>query len=491
MKVITVLLWIAVSLPVAVRADPVVTDFCMFPAGKNSRLNEHGFRFPVPQLISFAAELTDTSNPVFSEAFIRQWHLDKDFALVKEDGSAHLLDPQQSFATDSDGTVWTAYAGRLHRRRASEEVFHVAGFMGDSVKLPDAARVVWSNAYNAVLVTGEQGLYIVQGERLESLPVSGAAMGRILFLRDLPLFNSLAIGDHNNQFFLLDAQGRLQHVDGFDSDERDWWFSSVDELQERNAIVVRASHENFLLLMHPRSGGYDAEQAQRLPRILQPGPSALPDMGHYYPSISRFLAYGYVDDWWPFTHRALHQLSGREWQAIPGSDISALGERPFLREIRSRKILLIRGKDRLFTYTPGSGLQPLPNSENSNIGRHAWAIELAEMDKVIVRSERGLYELTKDLRLLTITSVEALGSKRINEVVALPGANAAVVLTDRSVFGLTASNELIPINSVLSPEMFEFGLSAQGIAGRSAAFFQARNGHFLVTTEASGHCPRG
>lgn len=97
-----------------VQADPADTAFCMFSAGQNSRISDSGLRFPTPDLSDFNTELATTPNPVFSEAYRWQWHLDQNFALVKEDGSSHLVGLQKRFAEAPDGSVWNVSDGRLH-----------------------------------------------------------------------------------------------------------------------------------------------------------------------------------------------------------------------------------------------------------------------------------------------------------------------------------------------------------------------------------------
>lgn len=364
------------------------------------------------------------------------------------------------------------------------------GLSGMPAELPDDAPIIWSSAYKAILVAGKHGLYAVRGKHLEPLRINGRALGQVFFLRDLPLFNALAIGDRSDRFFLLDAGGRLRRIVGIEASEKDWWFSGVAELREQKALVVQSNHESFLLPMHLRKGRYVASKAQQLARMVNVGNPGSANTGQYYSAIDQLLVYGHAQGWWPFHETTLQKLGSENWEVIPGGDLVSLGTRPFMLDLPSRNLVLITGKDRLFTYSGSGGLRPVGSSETSSIGRYAWATEIKDMDKVVVRSEKGLYELTKDSQLLPITSVDALASRKMNDVVEIPGANVAVVLTDKFVFGLTANNKLTLIEGAPVPEMFTNGSLALGIVGRGAAFFQARNGHFVVTTRESGHCPQ-
>lgn len=227
-----------------------------------------------------------------------------------------------------------------------------------------------------------------------------------------------------------------------------------------------------------------------MPQVIAPGRHASSDVGSYFSAVDRFLAFGRVDGWWPFGETALQRLDNEGWQAVAGADQAALSERPVLWNLPSRKLVLISGRDRLFTYSAEAGLRAVPDSEAATIGLHAWATELTDMDKVVVRTTHGLFELAGDGRLVSLAPIAALASARVNDVVALPGVSAALVLTDRSAFILTKDNRLLPLHGTPAPQFFDFGDLALGIVGRGAAFFQARNGHFVVTTRESGRCPQ-
>ena len=489
MKLMSALCWVSLSIAMGVQAQPVAADFCMFQVDQGGRVDEHGARFP--DLLDYMVELEDTANPVFIQRPDRQWHLDRDLKLVREEGSAQLAALHKNFAVAPDGSVWNASGGRLHVRRPGDEVFQAVVMDASPANLRDEAPIVWSSLYGAIVLAGEQGLYVLRGERLEPLPISeGVEPDRIFFLRDLPQFKTLAIGDIENNYFMLNAAGRLQHMKEVKASDRYWWFSDVTELHEQQAVVLSSSHESFLLPIERQDGVAVVQQARPAPRVIGPGSPAIADVGRYFSAVDSFLAFGRVADWWPFRHTALQRLDAEGWQAVASADQQALGERPVLWNLPSRKLVLISGRDRLFTYSSEVGLSAVPGSEVASIGLHAWATELVDMDKVVVRSSHGLFELTGDGRLVPLAPLEVLASSRVTDVVALPGVPAALVLTDRSAFVLTADNRLLSLHSTPTPQPFDFGDLALGIVGRNAAFFQARNGHFVVTTRESGRCPQ-
>lgn len=490
MKLMSALCWVSLSVAIGAQAQPVAADFCMFQVGEGYRVDEKGQSSPSPKLIDYKVELADTSNPVFTEWPSGQWHLDHQLRLAREEGSAQLVALQKLFAVAPDGSVWNASGGRLHVRRPGDEVFRPVELSAPVPKLPEDAPIVWSDLHSAILVAGESGLYRLHESRLKPLPLAEVGSQRIFFLRNLPQFMALAIGDRDNRFFVLDATGRLQRMDDVEASERHWWFSKVAELHEQQAAVLSSSHESFLLPIERQDGVAVVQQARPMPRVIGPGSPAIADVGRYFSAVDSFLAFGRVADWWPFRQTALQRLDAEGWQAVASADQQALGERPVLWNLPSRKLVLISGRDRLFTYSAEVGLRAIPGSEVTAIGLHAWATELVDMDKVVVRSSHGLFELTGDGRLVPLAPLEALASSRVTSVVALPGVPAALVLTDRSAFVLTADDRLLPLHSTPAPQLFDFGDLALGIAGRNAAFFQTRNGHFVVTTRESGRCPQ-
>jgi len=153
------------------------------------------------------------------------------------------------------------------------------------------------------VVAGQEGLYLLRGDRLAPLVQSpSAGLGRIVFLRDLPHFRALAIGDSEDRFFLLDATGHLRQMGQVDADDGSWWRSRVAELREQQGLLLSTDDESYLVPMQLQDGNYVPQQMRRQkPVVLSTGghPDRA-DTGRYFPSLDRVLAFGRLDGFSPF-----------------------------------------------------------------------------------------------------------------------------------------------------------------------------------------------
>lgn len=493
MKTFNRLCWLALVAAAPVPAQPSAADFCMFQVGHGSRI-ERGANVPVPDLLEQMIVLGNTANPVFIEHSGGQWHLDHTQRLVPEQGSARLATPENNFAVAPDGAIWNASLGRLHVRRPSDEIFQPVALSGRPVILPDRAPIAWSSLYQAPVVAGQEGLYLLRGDRLAPLVQSpSAGLGRIVFLRDLPHFRALAIGDSEDRFFLLDATGHLRQMGQVDADDGSWWRSRVAELREQQGLLLSTDDESYLVPMQLQDGNYVPQQMRRQkPVVLSMGghPDRA-DTGRYFPSLDRVLAFGRLDGFSPFRPgAALQQMSVDGWQRVPDGEEAVVGNDPYLQELPSRRQLLINALDRLYLYSPESGLRAIPDSGTRDIGSYGLATELVELDRVLLRAPFGLYELTRAGRLKLVAPIEALANMTITNLVALPGSRAALLLTEQAAFVYTADGRLQPLHGSPAPEFSRSNDMAFGIAGRNLAIFQANNGHFAVAARESGHCPQ-
>jgi hypothetical protein len=335
------------------------------------------------------------------------------------------------------------------------------GFIGldgtDQKTIGIVSRAAWISSRRATLIGTSTGLFSLTAETpipaVSRLDLTGAAIGKVDWINDLPLHGAAAIGTNGGNAFILESDNRVREVPGFRIPPRNWG-TRFSEIVDPDRLLIETNEE---LWTAPLGGEADATIPDRAHQIASYvfGGNIL----QYYPATHQYLVYAKLNGWLGGP-RALLRLQDK---LTPVAGSVGL-DHPFIRNLPSRGIVTIETfNNGLYTYDGKTELKPIPDSTKANIGAYPKVYDVPSQDKVIVVTIGGLYELTAEGHLARLPLPPELEGATFNQLAELPESHLAVLFTDRGAFELDLAGRLTRIRG---GEGVDFGIRGVDIVTR-------------------------
>ena len=383
--------------------------------------------------------------------------------------------------------------------------------MPDSFDLGKARRLAYIPRWQATVIAADSGLYRLTDDRLELLLVANGQAGdaaRMIF--DVPELGAIAIVTAERELLLRQDDGQifnLLSLSELQEASKGWWervlaafnvgnwanrvgdwFIDVDYLAHTGDLVITTLARVIHVPLEMEDGGF----APAAPIVLDEKEhiSEFAIRWHVDP-IQEYLAYRDLKISSDTEDRGLYRIRRGELQPVPGGNFDTLGTAPFVFEVPSRSLAIIKGARELLILVRDGSLAPIPGSSFDNLGPYnTWVYDFPSIGKVVVRTEFALFEFTEAGRLEALTHSETFQGAKLVSVTEMPASKAAIVFTDRGPFALDHEGQLKAVVGAHRADVYHAPslINASYLAARGELLFAARNGLFLVVDRRiAGH----
>ncbi len=412
-----------------------------------------------PPLIMVARSFPGSRWPTFTSwgACGRTFVLnDKDKLEVPHGFAIGLYD---TYVTEPSGRVvglWPVH-GRAQLYIQDPATGRFVGVNGSDVKtIGTVSRAAWISGRHATLVATSTGVFSLAGDpipKVSRLDLTGAAIGEVNWVSDLPLHHAAAIGTNGGSAFILNPDNSVREVPGLPIPSRNWG-TRFSEIGNPDRLLIEANEELWTAPLRRDGNATLADRAHRITSYVFDG-----NVLQYHPAIGQYLVYAKRDSWLS-SPRSLFRLAD-ELTPIGGS---AGLDHPFIRDIPSRGIVTVETfNSGIFTYDGKGALKPIPRSAAADIGVHPKVYELTGQNKVVVLTISGLYELTAPGGLDRLPLPSELEGAEFDQLAELPASHVAVLFANRGAFELDPAGRL---SRIPGGEGVDFGIAGVDVVER-------------------------